>query len=268
MQRLLVILSVSPGLVQSFLDSCCQPGQVTLSLRAAQTRMNLGLDGTSLLQELLHAKLPAVNKLDAESLKIGVPLVAVGGIVATRPPAQLLPDSTLHSIVDGTFLAQRPLSRVYKASKDGWSAVDFHEAVDGLGSSLVVARTITGKVFGGYNPNGWRSTDDYTSSSAAFLWCLAGSRVVKLPILPGGSCSVFDYATSGPNFGASDLVIGPAQAAIMGGFAGPDAEDITKSAGDLRTCKSSVGFTYDNNRSWPVRGQARLVEVEVYSSAS
>jgi TLD len=46
---------------------------------------------------------------------------------------------------------------VYNASKDGWSAINFHDVVDGKGSGIVVATTVYGRTFGGYNANGWRS---------------------------------------------------------------------------------------------------------------
>lgn len=222
---------------------------------------------TDLLQDFSNSLGPLLNLGDPlEAAKVGVSAVLLAGFFATRAPTNLLSKSNLNAIVDGTYLARggASLERVYKASKDGWSAIDFHEAVDGKGSAVVVARGITGQTFGGFNPNGWRSTDDYYSSTAAFLWCLSGNRVVKLPVLSGGNCAVFDYATSGPCFGSSDLLIGPPQAAIMGGFAGPDAEDISKSAGNLRKCKSAVGYTYDNDRAWSVRGDTTLVDVEVY----
>ena len=84
--------------------------------------------------------------------------------------------------------------------------------------------------------------------------------------MPGGNAALFDYATSGPNFGAADLQIGPPRGAVMGGFAGPDAEDLSTSAGNLRQCKASPGMTYGGTatRKWPVRGSVQLVEVEVY----
>ena len=88
---------------------------------------------------------------------------------------------------------------------------------------------------------------------------------MKLPVLAGGNCAVFDYATSGPCFGAADLLIGPPRAAVLGGFAGPDPEDLSTSAGSLRQCQSSVGSTYEFHPSWPVRGATRLVDVEVYA---
>ena len=46
-------------------------------------------------------------------------------------------------------------------------------------------------------------------STVAFLWCLGGcDAVIKFPILMGGNAAIFDYATSGPNFGSVDLQIG------------------------------------------------------------
>ena len=50
----------------------------------------------------------------------------------------------------------------------------------------------------------------------------------------------------------------------MGGFAGPDAEDVSASAGNLRKAKSVAGITYDTTTAWPARGNIVLTEVEVY----
>ena len=233
----------------------------------------MALDPTTVVQDLASSLDPL------QVAKVGVPALGVLFIAAaTRAPSRLVSPSVLDKIIAGTFLESRrrdnKLQRVYKASKDGWSALAFHEAVDGLGSAVVAARSISGQTFGGFNPNGFRSTDDYYISSAAFLWCLKGGggsgTVVKLPVLPGGgnNAAVFDYATSGPCFGAADLQIGPPAAAVLGGFAGPDPEDLSNSAGDLRQCTSSVGATYRYDPAWPARGSVRLVEVEVYAIAN
>jgi TLD len=223
------------------------------SCETGNTRQYLALD-------------PFTSFADIESIPEYLAPLLVSSVFALTlvSPFELINSSSLESILAGTYMEKRKRQRVYKASKDGWSAIAFHEAVDGRGSGVVVARTIGGATFGGYNPNGWRSTDDYYTSSAAFLWCFKGGRVVKLPVLPGGNCAVFDYATSGPCFGAADLVIGPPRAAVMGGFAGPDAEDISKSAGSLRRCKSALGSTFGYDPAWPVRGTAQLLDVEVY----
>lgn len=234
---------------------------VTPSTRQ-QFRRSSSLAAFNSVQPLLET----VQDLDPKVAATVALMPAFFLLLSTRPPAKLVSDATLAGIVEGTFLANKPLACVYKASRDGWSAVDFHEAVDGRGSGVVVARSLTGAVFGGFNPNGWRSTDDYYSSSAAFLWTTKGSSVVKLPVLVGGNAAVFDYATAGPCFGAADLLIGPPAAAVMGGFAGPDMEDISASAASLRRGKSATGSGYDWNDAWPARGSFQLLEVEVYCS--
>lgn len=160
-----------------------------------------------------------------------------------------------------------------QATKDGWSAIDFHERVDGKGSAVVVALSRSGKVFGGYNPLGWMSTDDYGNSNSAFLWFRTSGggnkeATVKCPILTGGNTAIFDYATGGPNFGACDLCIGPPRAAVMGGFAGPDVENSESVAGNLRRGKSSLGGAYDFRMGWPVAGEFQLAEVEVWCNAN
>lgn len=157
----------------------------------------------------------------------GIPLAAIS-FLASRSPQRLVTPQELEEITAGTFLQSgrrggADVTCLYKASRDGWSATDFHDKVDNLGSVVVAARSLTGQVFGGYNPAGFRSTDDYVTSTAAFLWAKKknnNNRIVKFPILAGGNAAVFDYATAGPNFGASDLQIGPPKAAVLGGFAG------------------------------------------------
>jgi TLD len=189
----------------------------------------------------------------------------LNGITGTAP-SSLLSETLQSSLVDSTSLEGKKLACVYKASRDGWNALDFHRCVDEKGSALVVAFSRSGKLFGGFNPAGWRSTDDYYNSNTAFLWYPknGGGSVVKCPINTGGNAAIFDYATGGPCFGASDLLIGEPRAAVMGGFAGPDSEDISTSAGNLRQGKCSGFMAYDVSGGFPVRGDFSLTEIEVY----
>jgi hypothetical protein len=120
-----------------------------------------------------------------------------------QPPASLMPPL---SLLENTNIdPNRPnvdLTCVYKASKDGFSAVDFHDKCDGRGSGLVVILTGSGKRFGGFNPLGWESTDDYGNTNAAFLFFEKNGKSVKCNVLSGGNAAIFDYATGGPQFGS------------------------------------------------------------------
>ena len=94
------------------------------------------------------------------------------------------------SLTKNTSLQNKELKCVYSSNKDGWSAIDFHNNVDGKGSSLVVIVTRSGKLIGGFNPVGWRSTDDYYDTNSEFLWYSHngrnGNTIIKCPILTGG----------------------------------------------------------------------------------
>jgi hypothetical protein len=190
-----------------------------------------------------------------------------------QPPKSL--NVPLDSILTGTNIDPSrdnvDLQCVYKASRDGWSAIDFHNNCDGRGSGLVVVLSQSGKKFGGFNPLGWQSNDDYGTTTSAFLWYLKGGgkgrEVIKCPVLSGGNAAIFDYASGGPQFGSADLIIGKPEAAVMGGFAGPDAEDITKSAGDLRRGSVFFGGAY-TGPSFPIGGSFKVVEVEVYCNGN
>lgn len=88
---------------------------------------------------------------------------------------------------------------------------------NGKGSALVAALTKSGKRFGGYNPLGWMSSDDYGNANNAFLWFEQNGKGVKFPVLSGGNAAIFDFATRWPTFGSADLSLGPPQAAVRYG---------------------------------------------------
>lgn len=153
-------------------------------------------DVARLRKTALHLEVPGMSELLDQPLALAVPTVAAAGALFSSTlvtSKSLVSDEALSEILDGTFLAGKNIECVYKGSKNGFSAVDFHKAVDERGSSLIVARTLTGKVFGGYNPVGWRSTDDYFLSTAAFLWCKGpGNTILKYPIQSGSNAAIFD----------------------------------------------------------------------------
>lgn len=126
--------------------------------------------------------------------RLALPMIGnfLAGVTGLPPPS-LLDEGWANDIVQLTSLENVRLECAYKASRDGWSAIDFHEAVDERGSGIVVALSRSGALFGGFNPLGWRSTDDYSSSNAAFLWFVNGNKVTKSPILPGGTSHLFSY---------------------------------------------------------------------------
>ena len=165
-------------------------------------------------------------------------------------PASVAQDDLPFSseLLVGTYLQGRKLECFYRATRDGWTARQFHELCDVKGPCVVVGTTDAGARFGAFNPEGWCSDDDYRNNLNAFLffWPQADPEAgpVKLAKIGGGDAAVFDYARSGPHFGADGLVIGESQAATTGLFAGPDTDDLETAQGQLQQARSRLGQSY------------------------
>ncbi|KAL8201065.1 hypothetical protein R6Q57_012404 [Mikania cordata] len=148
------------------------------------------------------------------------------------------------SLLTRTFLNGKELKCCYKATIDGFSATSFHECSDFKGPCVIIGYTNESFKFGAFNPEGYRSTDDYYDSFDAFLFYWAKEEnyePVVLPKVGGSGAALFDYARGGPQFGADGLLIGPPLAPVMGGFAGPDTNS---GVGDLSQAKSRLGLSY------------------------
>ncbi|KAK6935004.1 TLDc domain [Dillenia turbinata] len=148
------------------------------------------------------------------------------------------------SLVSKTFLKGKELKCCYRATLDGFSATSFHNCSDFKGPCVIIGYTNKSFKFGAFNPEGYRSTDDYYDTFDAFLFYWTGNEKLDPVICPkvgGSGAALFDYARGGPQFGADGLLIGPPLAPVMGGFAGPDTNS---GIGDLRQAKSRLGLSY------------------------
>eukprot|EP00979_Chaetoceros_neogracilis_P012632 scaffold3389_cov188-Chaetoceros_neogracile.AAC.7 len=100
---------------------------------------------------------------------------------------------------------------LYRASRDGWAATDFHRLCDGKGATIVVVKSSAGYIFGGYTDVAWGTNDWYQSSSVSFLYSLkdhAGIGPVKMPIRSDRKGeAVYHTLGHGPAFGGSDFHI-------------------------------------------------------------
>jgi hypothetical protein len=115
-------------------------------------------------------------------------------------------------LLKNTQLESRPLQLVYNAETNGWNPAAFHQAVDGKGASMVLAKTKFGQLCGGYNPKGWASLGGARPSVAAFLFYEtapnSGSFQKLQKVGGGGLACASDEPNVGIRFGPDGLVIG------------------------------------------------------------
>ena len=103
------------------------------------------------------------------------------------------------------WLPQYPSSKLlYRASRDGWQATEFHQKCDGQGPTLTLVRS-GGYLFGGFTSVPWSSSGGYKPDPSAFLVSLEApdareptKMAVKQDQLQH---SVYHNGNFGPTFG-------------------------------------------------------------------
>jgi hypothetical protein len=116
--------------------------------------------------------------------------------------------AAVRPVLKNTNLERRALKLSYSANKNGWSALNFHQAVDRKGGALVVCTTRDGLLCGGYNPKGWVGFGENRGSIAAFLFVQnPNGSFTKLRKVGGAGMAQMDYPEMGVSFGADSLVI-------------------------------------------------------------
>jgi hypothetical protein len=99
------------------------------------------------------------------------------------------------------------LSLLYRGSRDGFGATDFHAKCDNKGATVTILKSTEGYIFGGYSDQSWQSHryDSYKSSSRAFLFSIvnpAGLAPMKLPLTgEWNKYAVWCHLSYGPWFG-------------------------------------------------------------------
>lgn len=123
-------------------------------------------------------------------------------------PSLILQPPQLVITLRGFLPTHCRLRLCYRASRDGWSAADFHRCCDGQGSTVVVLQEAEhGYVFGGYTSVPWASPPEegdgqHAADPSAFLFSLTNPSShppVKLPCTDparavyhqAGSCAIF-----------------------------------------------------------------------------
>ena len=57
------------------------------------------------------------------------------------------------------FSKDQKWNLIYKGSKDGFKASDFHSKCDDKSNTLVIVKSSNGNVFGGYTEQSWSGSD-------------------------------------------------------------------------------------------------------------
>ena len=151
------------------------------------------------------------------------------------------------------------LSLLYRGTRDGMTALNFHQKCDNQGPTITVAKTSQGYIFGGYADKDWDSrlysSGAWDSSDKAFIFglhCHAGQDPVKLAIKNTHQhTAYYQQPGHGPIFGSgNDLRLTPGSSS-----------------------SSNIGHTYELPPGWNAHSFAGsssffLAEIEVFGIRS
>jgi len=100
-------------------------------------------------------------------------------------------------------------SLLYKASRDGFGADDFHRLCNNKGATLTLIESTEGCLFGGYSECEWKSIAGYGTSDKSFLFTLKNVHGIPPTKLDNilNKYSICDHPRYGPTFGGFDLYI-------------------------------------------------------------
>lgn len=140
------------------------------------------VDEVNLLQEV-RRRVEDENDNDAMEVKLGA-CVSMLKLVDTyrENHSRLELYHDLLRLEEKSYLHEllKPLSKkmgdvLYIASKDGDDILDFRTACGSLSPTLIIVESTNGTVFGGYTDADWSSTEQWRTSSSAFLFRLRPS---------------------------------------------------------------------------------------------
>ncbi|XP_022802348.1 uncharacterized protein LOC111339885 [Stylophora pistillata] len=104
---------------------------------------------------------------------------------------------------------------LYRASRDGWNASNFHSCCDNKGPTVTVIKS-GDYIFGGYSQHPWQSpahgSGSFKRALTSFLFSLVnpgGLPPTKISLTPGNeSNSIYCHSNYGPTFGGNhDLYV-------------------------------------------------------------
>eukprot|EP01098_Paradermamoeba_levis_P015481 TRINITY_DN790_c0_g1_i3.p1 TRINITY_DN790_c0_g1~~TRINITY_DN790_c0_g1_i3.p1 ORF type:complete len:343 (+),score=100.80 TRINITY_DN790_c0_g1_i3:37-1029(+) len=119
--------------------------------------------------------------------------------------SKILQDKALQDLFHQVFPDVKDIKLPYQASRDGWSAQNFHQKCDNILGTVTLVQ-VGKNVFGGYTNSSWKGGGGYVCDGVSFLFSLRNptdTHVGKRFPNHGseGQQSIFSRPSYGPTFG-------------------------------------------------------------------
>ena len=125
--------------------------------------------------------------------------------VTTSYSTILFNKKRMNDLIQLCKLSGKQFKLLYRASRDGFAAADFHAKCDNHPRTLTIIKTTKGYIFGGYTSVAWNSASTWKADRNAFIFSLVNIRSMPLliPVKNGDQYSINCNGAYGPTFGGS-----------------------------------------------------------------
>ena len=171
-----------------------------------QSECNALLKKIKPLGEELNKKIvgdPSIQFMPGTSDTIG----SICGHLSSEPidSRVLSNDKMKKDLVHLCKMSGKQFKLLYRATRDGFGASDFHAKCDNLPNTLTVIKTTKGFIFGGYTAVEWDNTSNFKSDEA-FIFSLVNALSTPLlsPVRVGSKDSIYCHRRYGPIFGGGN----------------------------------------------------------------
>ena len=109
---------------------------------------------------------------------------------------------------------------LYRASRDGFTAQDFHSRCDGKTNTITIIKNNLNCVFGGYASASWNSSNQYINDPNAFLFSLRrdGKSYNDKFTIKKPENALHGSSSYGPIFGGHDILVCNQSNATFGSY--------------------------------------------------
>jgi hypothetical protein len=106
------------------------------------------------------------------------------------------------------FPVRQKWDLIYRASQDGFEAVNFHSKCDNKPNTLIIIKSTNGNVFGGYTEQTWNHTGSWKADPNSFIFSLINKLNKPIKIKCSQGYGIYCQNGYGPTFGIGyDLCI-------------------------------------------------------------
>jgi len=158
-----------------------------------------------------------------------------------------------------TKISNNNWNLIYRGTRDGFGAKDFHRECDGVAKTVTIVKTTNGNIFGGYTDLSWSSPTKITDyiDNNAFIFSLVNEKNQPFIAMPkNNQGSIRCYSDCGPIFGNKQLNRDICIAS--------DSNMNTKSYSKLGGSFERTGISRDDEFILAGSEHFKSVEIEVY----